>query len=134
MPTHTPRLPFNRLLKWDEFSIRLPEHRLEELPAILKAIPAATVIRMQKEVVRVYEAYFSSLAQQVYTAMEQIRLDLYTPADDYEEEVKSVRRLGLPYPASPLHAVTPAAVQQDSITCNSPPHRRAKVKDNAIMR
>ena len=53
------RLPFDRLLQWDEFSIRLPEHRLGELPAILQAIPDETIIKMQKEVVRVYEAYFS---------------------------------------------------------------------------
>ena len=78
--------------------------------------------------------FAGSLAQQVYTTLEQIRLELYTPAEDYHEELKTVRRLGLPYPAGPLHATTPAAVQQDSINCNSPPHRRAKVKDNAIMR
>ena len=126
--------PFEKVLQWDEFSIRLPEHRLEELPAILSAIPAEKVAWMQNQVVHVYEAYFSSLAQQVYTTVEQIRLELFTPPGDYDEELKSVRRLGLPHPASPLHAVTPAAVQQDSIVCNSPPHRRAKVKDNAIMR
>lgn len=153
-------LPFDMLLDWGTFSIRLPESKLEELPTILKAIPADKVVTMQKEVVRVYEAHFSSLAHQVYSAVEQVRLELFTPkgqvsggvsrdAGDeggaggggggsgrywYEEELRMVRERGLPHQVSPLHAVTPAAVQNDSVVCNTQPFRRSVVKDGAVMR
>ena len=127
-------LPYSSILDWDAFSIRIPEHRLAELPVILRAVPADEIDRKQREVVRVYEAFFSSLSQQVYTAMEEIRLNLFTHPDHRQEEVKTVQQLGLPYHVPALINTTAAQVLQDSMNCNSPPHRRTKVKDSAVMR
>ena len=41
------------------------------MQTILAAIPPERIMRMQREVVRVFEAFFSSLAQQVHTAVRQ---------------------------------------------------------------
>jgi hypothetical protein len=48
-------LPYEDVLDWSEFSVRVPEHLLLDVPAILRAIPAKTVAAMQRRAARVYE-------------------------------------------------------------------------------
>lgn len=48
-------LPYEDILDWSEFSIRVPEHLLLQVPQILRAIPPKTVAAMQRRVAQVYE-------------------------------------------------------------------------------
>lgn len=62
-------------MDWESFSIRIPEHRLLELPDILRAIPPLKVRDMQERVIFVYEQFFQSLGAQVHTGKRR-RVDL----------------------------------------------------------
>ncbi|EGD81845.1 hypothetical protein PTSG_02560 [Salpingoeca rosetta] len=55
-----------------------PEHRLLELPRILRSIPDEVVEMMQRRVVFVFEEFFKSLSTQVHTALESARINLFS--------------------------------------------------------
>ena len=65
--------------------------------------------------------------------VEQVRINTFVDAADREREREALRTTGVVMDAFE-HKTTPADVQQDSQNCNSPPHRRAKRKDGAVMR
>ncbi|EGD78401.1 hypothetical protein PTSG_09096 [Salpingoeca rosetta] len=50
--------PYQDLLDWETFSICIPEHRLLELPRVLRSIPDEVVEMMRKRVVFVFEEFF----------------------------------------------------------------------------
>lgn len=112
-------LPFNTLLDWESFSIRVPEHQLLQLPEILRAIPMATIERMQKRVTQVFEYFFASLDLQVATAIEEVKLIHFVPATQQLEARWKLREQGLPY-ASAIRGPTPKYVQEASMICNAP--------------
>eukprot|EP00041_Stephanoeca_diplocostata_P023845 m.593869 g.593869 ORF g.593869 m.593869 type:complete len:321 (+) comp22397_c0_seq3:204-1166(+) len=126
-------LPYAMLLDWDSFSIRVPEHQLMQLPDILRAIPAARVDRMQQRAAEVYELFFASLSLQVATAVEEIRLVHFVPAQRQTAERRRLLTHGLDY-AEAVSQPTPSAVQHASMYCNAPAHRRKNAKDGAVMR
>ncbi|EGD81089.1 hypothetical protein PTSG_13133 [Salpingoeca rosetta] len=55
-----------------------PEHRLLELPRILRSIPDKVVEMMQRRVVFMFEEFFKSLSTQVHTALESARINLFS--------------------------------------------------------
>ncbi|EGD80002.1 hypothetical protein PTSG_10278 [Salpingoeca rosetta] len=71
-------LPYQDLLDWETFSIRIPEHRLLELPRILRSIPDEVVEMMQRRVVFMFEEFFKSISTQVHTALESARINLFS--------------------------------------------------------
>ena len=50
-------LPFCSVLDWHEFSVRVTPQQLPELPALLRAIPAARVAAMQRRLAEVKRRY-----------------------------------------------------------------------------
>ncbi|KAK6945154.1 Exostosin, GT47 domain [Dillenia turbinata] len=46
-------LPFNDVFNWNQFSVQIPVHKIPEIKAILRGIPFAKYLRMQKRVRRV---------------------------------------------------------------------------------
>ena len=127
------RLPFDELLDWSDFSIRVPEHRFEQLPAILAAIKPERVIEMQRNVVRVYEQHFRSLGHQVHTALESLRIQQTLQPTARAAELIRIRKYGLPYNLTGSAAVTPQKVLDESLWCNTPEHRRKASRDGAPM-
>lgn len=87
---------------------------------------------MQERVVFVYEHFLSSLAQQVYTAVENVRINLFSPGTAAADR-KKLQTEGLPFAVPEKHAKTHADVQAASQQCNTPPHRRKKSRDGAVM-
>ncbi|EGD81319.1 hypothetical protein PTSG_13175, partial [Salpingoeca rosetta] len=55
-----------------------PEHRLLELPRILRSIPVEVVEMMQRRVVFVFEEFFKSLSTQVHTGEGSARINLFS--------------------------------------------------------
>ena len=125
-------LPYDDILDWENFSIRIPEHKLEQVPDILRAIPAERVAAMHARLVFVYETFFRSLGTQVHLAIESVRINLFT-ADREAERVKLITN-GFPHELSADDLTTPQKVIDDSKWCNTPLHRRQKVRDGAVMR
>lgn len=127
-------LPYNDLLDWDEFSVRVPEHRMLEIPDILAKISDEKRQQMQERVVFVYENFFRSLGYQVHAALESVRVNLFTSDDRKRAEEKAkISKNGFPYKLPPNQSVTSQQVLKDSVSCNTPPHRRKEAKDNAPM-
>lgn len=56
----------------------------------------------------------------------------FTPGEVRQNEIDKLMAQGLPYHDKLVP--TPDQVQSDSMYCNAPQHRRAKAKDNAVMR
>ncbi|EGD81170.1 hypothetical protein PTSG_11210 [Salpingoeca rosetta] len=85
-------LPYQDLLDWETFSIRIPEHRLLELPRILRSIPDEVVEMMQRRVVFVFEEFFKSLSTQVHAALlESARINLFSGDNAWQGEDASGR-------------------------------------------
>lgn len=126
-------LPYETLLDWDNFAIRVPEHRFLEIPDILRSIPPARVRAMQKRAIFVYEHFFRSLALQLHTALEEVRINML-PSEQVGPAKRRLLNEGHAYELPPSMQVTPPRVLQDSKWCNTPVHRRKKARDGAIMR
>jgi hypothetical protein len=56
-------LPFDRSVRWPEFSLHLPENRISEIPDFLRQISPDRVTAMQNGVVAVYRQFFGDLHQ-----------------------------------------------------------------------
>jgi hypothetical protein len=103
-----------------------------ELPDILRALSPEQIDTMQRRVVFVFENFLASLAHQIYTAFESIRINMYS-GKQRENERRKLLAAGLPHSVPEHLAQTPAAVQSDSRNCNAPAHRRKEAKDGAVM-
>jgi hypothetical protein len=125
-------LPLSALIDWSEVAIVLPEHRLAEVPDILRALSPKRVETMQRNVARTYEVVLASLAHQAFAAVEQLWIDWLPSAEEKTAARAAVFRNGLSVP--PEHQVTPETVQTASRDCNAPAHRRKKARDGAVMR
>mmetsp|Transcript_821 Transcript_821/g.2728 ORF Transcript_821/g.2728 Transcript_821/m.2728 type:complete len:953 (-) Transcript_821:2162-5020(-) len=125
-------LPYEEILDWSTFSVRVPEHLLLQVPDILRAIPPKVVAAMQRRAAEAYEQYFWSLGAQVATALEQIRILHFTSLERRPSEIARLLADGLPY--KEVITATPDKVQADSMYCNAPQHRRAQARDGAVMR
>ncbi|EGD76643.1 hypothetical protein PTSG_07754 [Salpingoeca rosetta] len=69
-----------------------PEHRLLELPRILRSISDEVVEMMQRRVVFVFEEFFKSLSTQVHTALlESARINLFSGDNAWQGEDASAR-------------------------------------------
>ncbi|EGD75354.1 hypothetical protein PTSG_06430 [Salpingoeca rosetta] len=117
-------LPYQDLLDWETFSMRIPEHRLLELPRILRSIPDEVVEMIQRRVVFVFEDFFKSLSTHVHTGEGSARINLFG------DNAGKMQVEGLAY-GTPND--TPHDVMQESVWCNTPAHRRKAAKDNAPM-
>lgn len=67
---------YEDLLDWDEFSIRVPEHRMMDIPKILNDLSAEKIRRMHERVVFVYEHFLASLQIQVHAGAYKFMIDL----------------------------------------------------------
>jgi len=100
----------------------------------LQAIPESRVFEMQRQAVQVYETFLGSLAAQLATAVEQIRIEHFEPEADRDAYRAALNRDGLPSKISATLTSTAADVQRASMSCNAPQHRREKARDGAVMR
>eukprot|EP00730_Choanoeca_flexa_P009681 TRINITY_DN12861_c0_g1_i1.p1 TRINITY_DN12861_c0_g1~~TRINITY_DN12861_c0_g1_i1.p1 ORF type:complete len:141 (+),score=27.59 TRINITY_DN12861_c0_g1_i1:1-423(+) len=125
-------LPYQDLLDWKTFSVQVPEHRMLELPEILARITPEEREIMQRNVVFVYEQFFSSLSHQVHTALESARVNLFM-GDKQWYSRRKVQLDGFNYRLPAEWTKTPDVVLQDSLRCNTPPFRRKGAQDNAPM-
>ncbi|EGD81245.1 hypothetical protein PTSG_11281 [Salpingoeca rosetta] len=72
--------PYQDLLDWETFSIRIPRAQAPRgvLPRVLRSTPDEVVGMMQRRVVFVFEEFFKSLSTQVHTALESARINLFS--------------------------------------------------------
>ena len=123
-------LPYDDILDWENFSIRIPEHKLEQVPDILRAIPAERVAAMHARLVFVYETFFRSLGTQVHLAIESVRINLFT-VDREAERVKLITN-GFPYELSAEDLTTPVDVKTELAWCHVGMERRVHAQDGSL--
>ncbi|EGD75349.1 hypothetical protein PTSG_06425 [Salpingoeca rosetta] len=111
-------LPYQDLLDWETFSIRIPEHRLLELPRILRSIPDEVVEMMQRRVVFVFEEFFKSLSTQVHTALESARINLFSGDNAWQRALN--QQLSPPPPPSTNHHCS-GGMNRRALPCNDHP-------------
>lgn len=66
-------LPFEEVLDWKRFSVRLYEHELPDLGAVLAGVSPEKAAELQEHGRWVYQRYFSSLAAIVDTTLQIIQ-------------------------------------------------------------
>lgn len=125
-------LPLSGLIDWNEVAIILPEHRLYDVPDVLRALTPERIETMHRNVVTTYEVLLASVSHQAYAAVEQMRIEQMKSNDEKAAARAAIFHHGLLVPEE--HRVTPDTVQSASRDCNAPAHRRKKSKDGAVMR
>ncbi|EGD75346.1 hypothetical protein PTSG_13253 [Salpingoeca rosetta] len=101
--------PYQDLLDWETFSIRIPQAQAPRgvRPRILRSIPDEVVEMIQRRVVFVFEEFFKSLSTHVHTALESARINLFSGDNAWQMQVE-----GLAY-GTPND--TPHDVMQESV-------------------
>eukprot|EP01138_Halocafeteria_seosinensis_P004495 gb/GECG01004598.1/.p1 GENE.gb/GECG01004598.1/~~gb/GECG01004598.1/.p1 ORF type:complete len:428 (+),score=30.25 gb/GECG01004598.1/:1-1284(+) len=70
-------LPFSEVLDWNTFSVNIPEHRVWDVPKILRSITPEQRRKLQKKALYVYHKFFDTKAKQVDVALEIIKSRIY---------------------------------------------------------
>jgi len=70
-------LPFDRIVKWETFSLRFSADAVPAIPAILHSLRADEIAHRAEAVKRVYQKHFATLARIVRTLFDE--LDAMTP-------------------------------------------------------
>lgn len=66
-------LPFGQLLRWEDFSVRVPEERYLDIPKILGNLDSE---KMHNECVRIFEKHFETVRKQMETALSIVQNQL----------------------------------------------------------
>ena len=65
-------LPFDRTVRWSDFSIHIPEQQIGHIPHLLTSIPRERARAMQRHVASTYAEYFSSMRAIVRTLLDEV--------------------------------------------------------------
>jgi len=71
------KLPFSEVLDWAKFSLSVDEKLILRIPSILRDVSDETILTMKQQTIFVWQKYFSSVKNNIFTALEVLKERIY---------------------------------------------------------